>query len=308
MSSVASPGMMLNFTPPWRTVGEIVSRMVASSALTQTGKHSPPSAVARGARIAARQGAQDARCRRIVDRAGGALEQRPNGRDQPDGERCREARGGFGGQEHGVVGPGHRAVAPCPMEGEPIGGDALLGDLDGVEAALADVDRDAAGFVDRSRRAKVLRVLLHEPAAPAMPPASSSAVDAKRMSRRRPGHGIARRIAAGRAGLGGEQAHDLQLHRDEVLHVDGAAAVHVAIRHVGRERVVGPAPPGERARRRGGRTGAAARRPCRRRAAEPRRSRARARLRAPPAGDRHPRAHRRGSARPRSRLRAGPAG
>ncbi len=34
--------------------------------------------------------------------------------------------------------------------------------------------------------------------------------------------------------------HDFELHRHEVLHVDGATAIDVAVRDVGRERIVGP--------------------------------------------------------------------
>ena len=40
-----------------------------------------------------------------------------------------------GGQDRGVVLARHRAVAPRPADGDPVGGEALLGDLDRVEAA-----------------------------------------------------------------------------------------------------------------------------------------------------------------------------
>ena len=43
-----------------------------------------------------------------------------------------------GGQDRGVVLAGHRAVAPRPADRDPVGGEALLGDLDRVEAAPAD--------------------------------------------------------------------------------------------------------------------------------------------------------------------------
>ena len=60
-------------------------------------------------------------------------------------------------------------------------------------------------------------------------------------SRRRPGTGSRGRVEARRPGLGGEQPDDAELHRDEVLHVDRAAAVDVAVGEVRGERVVGPA-------------------------------------------------------------------
>src|SRR5439155_698855 len=52
---------------------------------------------------------------------------------------------------------------------------------------------------------------------------------------------IAGRITAGGASLGREQPDDLQLHRQEVLHVDGAAAVEPAVVDFAREWVVRPA-------------------------------------------------------------------
>ena len=55
------------------------------------------------------------------------------------------------------------------------------------------------------------------------------------------GDRVARRIEAGGARLGREQAHDPELHRDHGLHVDRAAAVDVAVVEVGRERIVTPA-------------------------------------------------------------------
>ena len=77
--------------------------------------------------------------------------------------------------------------------------------------------------------------------APCQPPASSSAVEQKMTSRRRPGDRVSGRVAAGGAGGAGEAAHDLDLHRDHGLHVQRAAAPDVAVGQVAAERVVGPA-------------------------------------------------------------------
>ena len=60
------------------------------------------------------------------------------------------------------------------------------------------------------------------------------------MSRVRPGTGSDAGSRPAAPGLGREQPHDRQLHRDEVLHVDRAAAPDVAVGDVAGERVVGP--------------------------------------------------------------------
>ena len=55
------------------------------------------------------------------------------------------------------------------------------------------------------------------------------------------GDRVAGRVQAGRSRLGDEQLDHAELERDHVLHVDRAAAVHVAVRDLPGERVVGPA-------------------------------------------------------------------
>ena len=101
----------------------------------------------------------------------------------------------LGGEDRRVVLARHRAVAPRPMDVDPVRGEALLGDLDRVEPRAAHVDDDAAGLVDRRRRAQPVPGGRREPARAARPPASSSAVDVNRMSRRRPGIGSRAGIA-----------------------------------------------------------------------------------------------------------------
>ena len=125
--------------------------------------------------------------------------------------------------------------------------------------------------------------------APASPPASSSAVQVNRTSRRRPGDRVAGRVEAGRARLGGEQPDDAELHRDHGLHVDRAAAVDVAVGEVGRERVVASSARPGPGRRRGATAAGAARRRSRRRAGGRGPSRARAPARRPRARGRRPR-------------------
>ena len=55
------------------------------------------------------------------------------------------------------------------------------------------------------------------------------------------GDRVAGRVQTGGAGLRGQPLDDAELQRDHALHVDRAAAPDVAVREVGRERLVGPA-------------------------------------------------------------------
>ena len=112
--------------------------------------------------IVARQGAQDlGRLGRQFGR--GEIEGACHHRRHPDRARDREARDDRGGQHRGVVLARHRAVAPRPADGDPVGGEALLGDLDRVEPPPGDRRRDAAALVERPGRAQPLGPVLGEP-------------------------------------------------------------------------------------------------------------------------------------------------
>ena len=283
ISTVASPGMTLYFTPAWMMFGLTVSRRRAR---IDAGRHRLAERVERGLResgIVAGERAQDpGRLRRRGCR-------RRRGRTPPSSA---VSRGGpwtasraddLGGEHGGVVVARHRAVAPRPADGDPVDGIALLGDADRVEAAAAERRRDRAGLVDRAGRLEQLRSLLDE---------DRDAVQAARF------------LVRGR--------------REQ----DVAGQARAPGRTPGRDRPRGPRPPAAaprsapsrrgpscrrrrgprrsrprrrrrtdrgssaraaRARRRGGRGAGAARRPCRRRAAAPSPSRDPGRARGPPA-------------------------
>ena len=144
------------------------------------------------------------------------------------------------GEDRGVVVARHGAVAPGPGDVDAVRREALLGDLDRVQPPARDRHRHAAALVDapaacsQSGRCSAIQ------RAPSMPPASSSAVQVNRTSRRRPGIGsvAGSRPAARASRRAGRHA---ELEGDHALHVDRAAAVDVAVGDVRRERVVGPA-------------------------------------------------------------------
>ena len=76
---------------------------------------------------------------------------------------------------------------------------------------------------------------------PASPPASSSAAQVNRTSRRRPGIGSRAGSSPAARASATSTLDDPELEGDHVLHVDRAAAVDVAVGDVAGERVVGPA-------------------------------------------------------------------
>ena len=69
----------------------------------------------------------------------------------------------LGGHDRRVVRTGHGAMAPRAADGDPVGGIALLGDLDRVQAPAGDGHGDAAALVDRARGAQPVGALLDEP-------------------------------------------------------------------------------------------------------------------------------------------------
>ena len=127
-----------------------------------------------------------------------------------------------------------------PVHRELVDEESLLGHADRIEASPAELHRDAADLVDRSVGAQPLRMLVGDPAHPV--PAAGLLVGRRReqdvaaQARNR----VRGRVAPRRASLRGEEPDDPELHGDEVLHVHGSTAVHVAVRHVRPERVVRP--------------------------------------------------------------------
>ena len=132
-------------------------------------------------------------------------------------------------------------MAPRPADGDAVGGETLLGDLDRVEAPSGDRRRDAAAFVERPGRAQPVGAVLGEPLRAGDPArflvGGRGEEDVAAQARDR----VVRGIEAGGTCLGREHPDDSQLHRDHGLHVDRAATVDVAVDEVGRERIVAPA-------------------------------------------------------------------
>ena len=132
-------------------------------------------------------------------------------------------------------------MTPATLDVELVDDEALLRHLDRVEANAAIGHGDAACLVERTGGTEPLGVLVDQPVG-AVPAAgflvgggAEDDVAAQAGDRVRGG------IAAGRAGGAGEAAHDLHLHRDHALHVDGAAAPDVSVGQIRGERVVAPA-------------------------------------------------------------------
>ena len=162
--------------------------------------------------------------RRHADRSG-------HGQSPDDGRR-----------QHGrVVRARHRAVPPGPADGDPVGGVALLRDLDRVQADARDRRGDAAALVEAAGRPQPLGPMLGDPLrageATGLLVGGAGEQDVAPKSRDR----VPRRVQAGRPGLARQQADDTELHRDHVLHVDRAAAVDVAVGDLGLEWIVAPA-------------------------------------------------------------------
>ena len=132
-------------------------------------------------------------------------------------------------------------MAPRSTDRDPIGGIALLGDLDGVETAAGDGHGHAAAFVDGARRAEPLGSMVDDPLGARRPAgllvrgAGEQHVATKARDR------VAGRVEAVVAGPVRQQSDDAELERHHALHVDGATPVDVAVGQVGRERIVRPA-------------------------------------------------------------------
>ena len=163
-----------------------------------------------------------------------------------------------------------RGIEPwphVPRDRDAVGREALLGDLDRVEAPPGDRHRDAAAFVERARpprsqsgRCSAIQL------APAMAAGLLVGGGGEQDVAAQAGDRVAGGIEAGGARLGREQPDDAELHRDHAPSCRPRRARRCSRRR-GRPRTGrGSSARAGRARRRGARAGAAARRPCRRRA------------------------------------------
>ena len=138
----ASPGMTLCLIPARMTLGLIVSRRSAFATRGFIGSQSASTAAS------ARRGSGPVRASitRAID---GAAVRTAAKKRSITGVR----RGGPGSAirstiagrpDRGVVVPRHRAVAPGPVDGEPVVDEALLRDPDRVEPHAGELGRDAA--------------------------------------------------------------------------------------------------------------------------------------------------------------------
>ncbi len=191
-----------------------------------------------------------------------------------------------------------------PRTRDPIGGEALLGDLDRVEPPAGDGDRDAAALVERTGRLQPLRAMLRHPLGTGQAAGLLVGGAGEQDVASETGDRVAGRVETGRPRLRGEQPHDPELHGDHRLHVDGAAPVDVAVDELRRERVVAPAGSSAPARRRGATAGGGERRRSHRRGGERGPSRDRARVRPPRVRGPRPRGAPRCAAPRRARHRA----
>ena len=157
ISTVASPGMTLYFTPAWMIVGLTVSRRSARTTRACIGSQRASSAASpsRGSSLArARRSRACSRVELLGDAASRNVSITGVGRGGPWTARRVTA---VAGPDRGVVVARHRAVAPRPVDGQPVDRVALLGDADRVEARARERRRDGARFVDRGGRPEELR-------------------------------------------------------------------------------------------------------------------------------------------------------
>ena len=232
--------MTLYLIPAWITSGLIVSRrsarrarayigsQAAASAASARDRSSPVSARSRAAASGGRAAAASSMKRAMT----GVMRVGPG-----TASRCDDGRG----HDRRVVVARHRAVAPRAADRDPIGREALLGDLDRVEPAAGHGHRDPAALVDGAGAADPLGALLGDPLRPDRAAGLLVGRAREQHVAAQAGDRVTGRVEAGRARLGRQQPDDAELHRDHRLHVDRAAAVDVAVGQVRRERVVAPA-------------------------------------------------------------------
>ena len=246
ISIIASPGITLYFTPARMMSGliDVAQERAKRPGVHRVAQRADGRVAAARVRLVGDGGHERGRFRRqlrpypVQELAHHGCQARLAG----DGETTDRLRG----HDRGVVLAGHGAVAPRAVDVDPEDLEALLGDLDRVEPAAAELHGDAAGLVEGAGGAERVGSVLREPAralATAGLLVGGAGVEDVAVQA---GDGVAGGVQAGGPRLTREQEHDLRLQRHHLLHVHGASTPDIAVRDVGGERVVRPAVGGVR--------------------------------------------------------------
>ena len=219
--------------------GDIVSRRSARVARPSEGSHSSAIAASLSASSRALDPVQQ------PGRRGGQPFRRD--REEPLHHRGQagrleggEAADDLGGEDRGIVVARHRAVAPGPSNRDPVSDQALLGNLDRVEPAAGELDRDAAAFIQRTGGAEPLGPVRGDPARALHTAGLFVGGRGEEQVPGQAGDRVDGRVTARGTRLVREHPDHRELEGHHALHVDGTATPHVAVVHVATERIVGP--------------------------------------------------------------------
>ena len=150
--------MTLYLTPAWMTSGlmRVADQRPERPARTSASQRAREGGLAAARVVVADRPSERGRHRAAARAASSSRKRRMTGvtRGSPGAARRRIDLGGHDG---GVVVARHRAVAPRAADVDPVDLEALLGDLDRVEAPAGQLHRDAAGLVEGTGRARASR-------------------------------------------------------------------------------------------------------------------------------------------------------